>query len=811
MGHLRRIGVVFVLPVLAGALALALTPAFAMAAGPPPWKPSQRVCPGPVHGAAACHAKVVTDGKGTPLAGSGPSGYGPAQFHGAYELPYGAPSPQTIAIVDAYDDPTIESDLATYSATYGLPPCTTANGCFSKVNQKGNEGPYPKADAGWALEIALDVETAHAICQNCKILLVEASSNLFSDLTAAVNTAAKLGATQISNSYGGGEYAGEVGDTSYDHPGIAVTASAGDSGYAAEYPASSPYVVAVGGTTLSLGPSNSYGSETVWSGSGSGCSAYVSARLWQTSDPKWGLTGCGTKRGVADIAADANPSTGASVYDTTKYQGQSGWFVVGGTSLSAPLIAAVYALAGGGAGEYPAAEPYGHQADSPASLHDITAGSNGSCGTRMCAGAVGYDGPTGVGTPRGVLAFGTGGPDTTPPVATIESGPAGPTNDPTPTFTFSANEPGSSFECQLDGGGFSGCSSPYTAASLPDGAHEFAVRATDLATNTGAAATRGFSVDTAAPSSGASSTPETTSKTISVSYTASDAGSGLAAVELWVKVPGAGSFAKAATDNAPGGSGSFSYSAAAGDGSYGFYTRARDKAGNYEAAPAGPDSTTLLDTTPPLATIESGPSGTTTESIVTFTFSANEPGSSFECQLDGGGFSGCTSPYTSGSLADGAHGFEVRATDPLGNTGPIASRSFTVDTSGPEEPPPPEEEPPPAEEPPLEPPPTLLPTVTLVPQLEPAPAPTLRLGGVEIGDNGHTATLAVRVSAPGQLVLFGRKVWRATREASAAGKLTLPVRLRRRFRSPPSLAKVTVTYTPAEGAAVTKSTTIPFG
>ncbi|HWP33345.1 MAG TPA: hypothetical protein VNL97_06320, partial [Solirubrobacterales bacterium] len=182
---------------------------------------------------------MITDRSGTPLATSGPTGYGPAEFHGAYELPTTASTPQTIAIVDAYDSPTIESDLGVYSATYGLPACTTANGCFQKVNQKGAEGPYPKADGGWALEIALDVETAHAICQNCKILLVEASSNLFSDLIAAVKTAASLGATEISNSYGGGEYAGEAGDTSYKYPGIAVTASAGDSGYGAEYPASS--------------------------------------------------------------------------------------------------------------------------------------------------------------------------------------------------------------------------------------------------------------------------------------------------------------------------------------------------------------------------------------------------------------------------------------------------------------------------------------------------------------------------------------------------------------------------------------------
>jgi len=387
-----------------------------VAAGPPASVPSRPVCPGPVAaGAAVCHSRVVTDRAGTPLVTAAPTGYGPAQFHGAYELPTGATSEQTVAIVDAYDDPTIEEDLAVYSETLGLPECTTANGCFRKVNQEGQEGPYPKEDSGWALEIALDVEVAHAICQDCRILLAEADSSGFGDLGAAVNAAAGMGADVISNSYGSeGEFAGEPAyDAYYEHPGIAITASAGDSGYGAEFPAASPHVIAVGGTTLTLGPSNSYGGETVWSGSGSGCSAYEPAPSWQLLDANWSLTECGAKRGVADVAADAAPSTGASVYDTaSKNPNERGWHRVGGTSLSAPLIAAVYALAGGGEGAYPAAGPYAHQEDSPASLHDVTGGSNGSCGeTIMCEAAPGYDGPTGVGTPRGLVAFGGPAPE----------------------------------------------------------------------------------------------------------------------------------------------------------------------------------------------------------------------------------------------------------------------------------------------------------------------------------------------------------------------------------------------------------------
>lgn len=381
--------------------ALSALPAFAGAA--PVAKPQAPVCPGPVSaGTARCHAHVVTDAKGSPQAVTAPKGYGPAQFRGAYGLPSAAPVPQTIAIVDAYDHPSIASDLNAYSSQFGLPLCNSANPCFQKVNQNGSAaGPFPRADAGWALEIALDVEVAHGICPNCKILLVEASSNRLSDLAAAVNTAAKLGATEISNSYGGSEYSSEVNDTAYNHPGIAVTVASGDYGYGSfGFPAASPHVITVGGTTLTVGAGNAYGGETVWSGAGSGCSLYVAAPAWQSF-----LAPCAGKRGTADVAADANPSTGAAVYDSVRYQGRSGWFQIGGTSLASPLIAGVYALAGGlPKGTTAASGLYGFLGNSTV-LHDVTSGSNGSCSTVMCKGAVGYDGPTGVGTPRGAGAF----------------------------------------------------------------------------------------------------------------------------------------------------------------------------------------------------------------------------------------------------------------------------------------------------------------------------------------------------------------------------------------------------------------------
>jgi hypothetical protein len=714
---------------VAAAFVFASAPASAGAAGnAPPPRPSKPVCPGPVSQAAGCHARVVTDSKGTPLAGSGPSAYGPDDFHTAYALPNTSPTPQTIAIVDAYDDPTIESDLAVYSSTYGLPACTTANGCFLKVNQSGSAGPYPKTDAGWALEIALDVETAHAICQNCEILLVEASSNSFTDLAAAVNTAASMGATEISNSYGGPEYSGETTDTSYDHPGIAITVSAGDSGYGAEHPAALQSVIAVGGTKLELGPSGSYSSERVWSGSGSGCSAYVSALSWQTSDANWALTGCGTKRGIADVAADADPNTGASIYDTTKYQGQSGWFTLGGTSLSAPLIAAVYALAGGGSANYPAADPYAHQADSPASLHDVTSGSNGSCGTSiMCKGAVGYDGPTGVGTPKGIAAFGGGGIDTSAPQTTIDSGPAGPTNDPTPTFAFSS-EPGATFQCRIDSAAFATCTSPYTAATLTDGAHSFEVRASDGAANTDPTpAQRSFAVDTSAPTSQAASPAATDSTAITVTYTASDAGSGLASVELWAKPPGAAGFANVAADGSPAASGSFSYTAADGPGTYSFYTRALDSAANHESAPAGPDSSTTLN-------------GTVEPDII-----------------------------------------------PPDTTPP---NTIPVETAP-----------------------------TLEPELFPSPQPVFAsaafsFGRIDRNEPGSTTTLTVSVPGPGTLVLFGRKVRKATTNMATAGSASIPVRLKPRLRSGAGdsvRAEVKVTFTPLGGVPVTKTLWLRLG
>jgi subtilase family serine protease len=331
----------------------------------------------------------VTDAAGAPLVTAVPAGYGPGDLRSAYgltALSSTAGSGQTLAIVDAYDDPNAEADLAVYRSQYGLPACTHANGCFTKVNQRGTSAP-PQANTSWAQEISLDLDMASAICPGCHILLVEANSERTSDLGVAVDRAATLGATQISNSYGADEYPGEIFDEAhYDHPGVAITASSGDSGYGVQFPAASRFVTAVGGTSLVRDAGAPRGfTESAWSGAGSGCSAYVAKPTWQT-DP-----GC-DGRSVADVSAIADPQTGVAVYDSVDNAGSSGWMVFGGTSVSAPVVAAYDALLGSSAAS--TSYFYAHLS----SYMDVIAGANGTCDiTYLCAARPGYDGPTGLG------------------------------------------------------------------------------------------------------------------------------------------------------------------------------------------------------------------------------------------------------------------------------------------------------------------------------------------------------------------------------------------------------------------------------
>jgi hypothetical protein len=398
---------------------------------------------------------------------SGPAGgLTPAQIASAYEYdPAEGGAGQTIALIDAYEDPAIEEDLATFDSHYGLAACTTANGCFTKVSQTGSTTSLPKADKeGWSVEITLDVETAHAVCEKCKILLVEANEPSDADLVTAVKEAVELGATEISNSYGGSEETGE--EAAYNYPGVVITASAGDDGYydwdevnrkkppalpeRPESPASLPTVVAVGGTSLHLNENGTRSSETVWNhngpgddvglkdkspegAAGGGCSTLFTAEPWQQNAPGWAASGCGTKRLDNDIAAVADPYTGFDIYDSYdcgKYckenGGGEGWETWGGTSLASPIIAAIYGLAGGGGGvSYPAATLYSNLG--PTSFFDVAEGGNGYCdaepepacgdpnskykekvdceGTTACNAASGFDGPSGVGTPKGLSGF----------------------------------------------------------------------------------------------------------------------------------------------------------------------------------------------------------------------------------------------------------------------------------------------------------------------------------------------------------------------------------------------------------------------
>ncbi|MCX5237441.1 putative Ig domain-containing protein [Streptomyces prunicolor] len=371
--------------------------------------PTEHLCAAAAPGSASCFAQRRTDIKQQLAAAvhadaaAAVSGLSPANLHSAYALPSTGGSGLTVAVVDAYNDPNAESDLATYRSNFGLSACTKASGCFKQVSQTGSTTSLPTNDTGWAGEEALDIDMVSAVCPNCNIILVEATSATDANLGTAENEAVTLGAKFVSNSWGGDESSSQTSeDTSYfKHPGVAITVSSGDEAYGAEYPATSQYVTAVGGTALSTSSSTRGWTESVWKtssteGGGSGCSAYDAKPTWQTD------TGC-TKRMEADVSAVADPATGVAVYDT---YGGSGWAVYGGTSASSPIIAGVYALAGTpGSSDYPAKYPYSHTSN----LYDVTSGNNGSCSTSyFCTAGTGYDGPTGWGTPDGTAAFTSG-------------------------------------------------------------------------------------------------------------------------------------------------------------------------------------------------------------------------------------------------------------------------------------------------------------------------------------------------------------------------------------------------------------------
>ncbi len=344
------------------------------------------VCPGPAApGDTHCHAWVKPD------ASTSPVGLSPAIMKSAYGFSTSNTigAGQTIALVDAYDLPTAENDLNVFSQTFGLPACTTANGCFTKVNQNGGTK-YPRYNSGWGLEIALDIEWAHAIAPGAKILLVEASSSSFSNLLAAEDYAAGH-AGYVSNSWGGSESSSETSyDSHFVHTGVSFFASAGDSGLPAEYPSASPNLISVGGTTLTFNSNGTLQSETGWSGGGGGCSLYETATVSQSTFGTYPQVNCAGKRATPDVSLDADPNSGAAVYDSSSYNGQKGWYQVGGTSLASPMWAARSADA---ASLVNSAYVYG----SNITFRDITVGNNGApclTGYDLCTGRGSWTGAT---------------------------------------------------------------------------------------------------------------------------------------------------------------------------------------------------------------------------------------------------------------------------------------------------------------------------------------------------------------------------------------------------------------------------------
>jgi hypothetical protein len=449
-------------------------------------------------------ARAFTTPASVPLGPAG--GYTPADLATAYGYNPDLPAAtQLVALIDWYDDPNALADLDAFDAHYGLAQETSTS--FTKVNQDGAPGPLPQPDSGTSVEIALDIEAVRSVCHTCRILLVEANDNTYDNLGAAENTAATLGATEISNSFGGPE-AGFSPSVlaAFNHPGVVITASTGDDGWygwdnanygygaddAASFPASDPDVVAVGGTKLVLNGDGSRVTETVWNGNGQqdsaqnglgatggGCSTQFAAQPWQAAYPGYAAAGCHGKRLAADISADADPTTGFDVLDSYAY-GPNGWLTVGGTSLSAPVTAALFALAGGSGGAaYPAATLYANGTSRAYALRDVTQGGSGYCGgipaatcfndtftyyhthnpnalgygdldcsfprstadlrtaphlSSECNAVPGYDGASGLGTPVGLGLFSTA------PLATITR-PAHLTLRTAASFTAAVRQP----------------------------------------------------------------------------------------------------------------------------------------------------------------------------------------------------------------------------------------------------------------------------------------------------------------------------------------------------------------------------------
>jgi subtilase family serine protease len=376
----------------------------------------------PTTASAACHAQYRTDlpVNANPFApASQLLGYAPSDLQNAYGVTQAASyagGSQTVAIVVAYRQNNLESDLAVYRRAYGLPRCSSNNGCLNFISDGGGQGSDSSVrsaqdngnnnNSGWAAEAALDAEMVSALCPNCNIMVSQANSSSIPDLARAVDAAVQAGATVVSNSYSVPEAADNAAyESHYNHPGVPITAGAGDRGYGVGFPASSPHVTAVGGTSLVRTSGNGWGliqfgggsygnswGEAVWPGTGSGCSAFFAKPSWQRD------SGC-SHRTVNDVAVVADPATGVAAYSSAS----GGWNVFGGTSVGAPLVAAMYALAGDGSNINDASGLYAR----PWSFAPVTLRANGKCAPNnyLCTAGPGYDGPTGLGVPGNLAPF----------------------------------------------------------------------------------------------------------------------------------------------------------------------------------------------------------------------------------------------------------------------------------------------------------------------------------------------------------------------------------------------------------------------
>jgi hypothetical protein len=464
-----------------------------------------------------------------PAAAPLPQAGTPAFIQQAYDLTYlseTAGGSATVGIVDAYKDPTAASDLATFRSYYGLPACTTTNGCLTVDAQTNN------TNSGWADEISLDLDAVSTICPNCHIVLVETPSSSLADLVAGIDYAHELGATYISNSWG--EDQGQMSDSGFSFSGSTTFASAGDSGYTGspQYPAALPDVTAVGGTTLTYAPQTARGyTESAWNGTGSGCDTTQSKPTWQTGDG----TGC-TGRSYDDVSADADPYTGLNVYSSQ----DGGWVTYGGTSLSSPMTAAYYALVGNlGATD---AWPYLHAS----SLNDVTSGNNvdssdydPTCPSDpgVCQAGIGFDGPTGNGTISGDVVPGAPGVGSNGYSAGASGGSATVTVGVYPNSTdtqvyleYGASDQYTAQTASEDiGSGAAAVQATFTLTGVTAGYHYRVVAANSYGTAYGYDVSLG--TDTGWPSVTSSSVTPTTETTAQAAFTVNFNGSGSLYVE----------------------------------------------------------------------------------------------------------------------------------------------------------------------------------------------------------------------------------------------------------------------------------------